>query len=436
MLHPDGTLHWVEGKGQVLYDAEGKPDRMLGVCSEITQRKQTEEAVRQSQKLESLGVLAGGIAHDFNNLLTGVIGGTSLALEGLDPQDLTSQLLKNVLEAGERAASLTRQLLAYAGKGQFVIEPIDVSDLILQSRELLSQAVPKKVQLRLQPARNLPLVYADRSQLHQLLLNLVINGAEAIGDDRIGTVQVNTAVVEVRRPEGGRSTEVPSDLGAGEHVVITVSDSGCGMDHATLARAFDPFFSTKFTGRGLGLSAVQGIVRGMKGAIQVQSTPGRGSVFTVFLPAASPRSRFVVERPNTAQKRTGAAVLVIDDESVVRETARCALERAGYSVTVAEDGAEAVRLFRACAADFDVVLLDLTMPLMSGQETLESLRAIRADVPVILSSGYSEDEASRRVGGGKLAGFLQKPYTAARLCRMLQAVLGAAGTSAAQSSLE
>lgn len=393
------------------YVGERSETLALAFITDITDRKRIESQLRDTAKLESLGVLAGGIAHDFNNLLVGVMGNASLALDTLPPDSSRIQpMLEGILKASERAADLVRQLLAYSGKGRFVIEPVDVSGLIRETADLIKTSVPKNVELRLDLRETAP-IDGDPSQIQQLIMNLVINGAEAIGD-RNGIVSVRTRVRDVESQDGEPS---------GRHIEITIEDNGCGMDEATRTRMFDPFFTTKFTGRGLGLAAVQGIVRGHRGAIHVKSEPGEGTRFTVLLPV-SPGRTAKPEQPRSGARPSSGTVLVVDDEPLVRSSARMALERYGYLVLTAENGQRGVDLFEQYASDIVAVVLDLTMPVVSGEEALRRLRSIQSDIPVILSSGYNEDEAVRRFEGLGLAGFLQKPYTAARLVEAVQAV--------------
>ncbi len=408
-------------------DDGGKIIGVSHIARDITDRKHVEKQLRQTQRLESLGVLAGGIAHDFNNLLVGILGNISLAQEGLSTNHPSRLALQNALGASERASDLTRQLLAYAGKGRFVIEPVNLSELIAEFGELVQTSIPKNVQLRLDLAAGLPLVEADTSQLQQLIMNLVINGAEAIGEDRSGAVLVTTGVQDV--DEGYLRTAMIGDIDPGRYVTLEVHDTGAGMDAATIARIFDPFFTTKFTGRGLGLAAVQGIVRGHKGTLKVYSQLGQGSTFKVLLPVTEKQAGVQPKRPSAEALAGEATVLVIDDEQVVRQTAKAMLERYGYTVLVAENGKEGIDLFRIVLDKVEVVILDMTMPVMSGEETLRNLRVIKPDVKVLLSSGYNESEAIRRFTGKGLVGFIQKPYSALHLAETVRAALHAPQTA-------
>lgn len=417
-IRKDGTL-LPALIGAVLLEG---PPRYTWVCFvvDLTERKRLEQRLRESQKLESIGLLAGGVAHDFNNLLTGILGNASLALDELAPVDPVRPILENVILASERAAHLTRQLLAYSGKGRFIIQPINLSELVREIGSLLRLTIPKKVHLRLDLDDKLPPVEADSSQIQQLIMNLVLNGAEAIGDG-IGAVVVTTGVREV--DETYTQSALRDDLAPGKYVYLEVHDTGCGMDEQTKARIFDPFFTTKFTGRGLGLAAALGIVRGHKGDIKVYSTPGRGSTFKILLPAAA-GTYVQPEREVLRQELRGqGTVLIVDDEDIVLKTGKVALERYGYTVLTAANGLEALELFREASAEILLVLLDMTMPVMSGEETLAELARIRPDVRVVVSSGYNELEAVRRFSGGGVAAFIQKPYTSAQLAAKVKAVL-------------
>ena len=384
---------------------DGRESVALAFVTDITGRKRNEERLREAAKLESLGVLAGGIAHDFNNLLVGIMGNASLALEETVPGSPARGMLRGVIEASERAASLVRQLLAYSGKGRFQIGPVDLSKLVAESAGIMRTSVAQAVKLRFELADGLPAIETDASQMQQLVMNLVINGGEAIGE-RPGTVVVRTAF----DPEPAAA------------VRLEVQDDGCGMDAATKERIFDPFFSTKFTGRGLGLAAVQGIVRTHRGSIEVQTALGRGSKFTVRLPVS-------VRKANEAGQGSAArgvgrnTVLLADDEEVVRSSAKFALEKHGYKVLLARDGDEVIRIFQRDAAEVALVVLDLTMPVMSGLETLRRLRAMRPDVPVVLSGALSDAGTIGPFRAEGAAGFLQKPYTAAQITSQVQAAL-------------
>jgi len=401
----DGTLIPVSLTVSPIHNAAGEIVGASQVVRDMTEARDLEQQLRQKQKMESLGVLAGGIAHDFNNLLTGIMGNATLAMR--ESSGPTAERLMEVLNASERAASLVRQMLAYAGKGRFVPEPLNLSAQVNAILPLVRASLSRLITLDLRLAENLPFIEADSSQLQQVIMNLAINGGEAIGESP-GTLTVATFARESDRER---------------QVVLQVSDTGAGMDDQVKTRIFDPFFTTKFTGRGLGLAAVLGIIRGHKGSISVDSERGKGSTFTVVFPATA-RQREKPGRPEAEPEVRGyGTILVVDDEELVRNMARYTLQQLGYTVAVAEDGQAAVDRFTQAPDSFDAVLLDLTMPAMNGEEVLRRLRAIRADIPIVLSSGYTEAEAMGRFESQDLCAFLQKPYTATALARKIKAAV-------------
>lgn len=403
-------------------------ERELREAALRRERRHLEEHVRHNQKMESLGVLAGGVAHDFNNLLVGIMGNASLVLDMLPESSPLAPLLDDVVLASQKAAELTRQMLAYAGKGRFVSQPTDISALVRDIADLVRTSISKKIRLDLRLEPNLPMVEADPTQLQQVVMNLLINGSEAIGD-RNGTVTVITGRKDAEGLPKSAYFNVQR-LEPGPYVFLSVSDDGCGMDEATKSRIFEPFFTTKFTGRGLGLAATMGIVRGHKGALRVSSETGHGSTFEILLPALTGVARQSVpatlpeESPLRLPPRPAGHVLVVDDEEMVRRTAKSALERYGYTVLLAEDGRRAVDVMASLSDQIGLVLLDLTMPEMNGEETFRTLRRLRADVEVILTSGYDEGQALRGFSAEEKPSFLQKPYTGDALAEKVRAVLG------------
>ena len=416
----DGSRLRVASRWALRRGSDAEPRGYLEIDTDVTEKHRIEEQLRHTQKLESLGVLAGGVAHDFNNLLTGILGNASLAMEGVPSSQPQRMLLDEVMKAAERAADLTRQLLAYAGKGRFVMRTVDLSELVREIGGLVQASIPKGVQIRLQLANGLPGIDADPGQLQQIIMNLVINGAEAI-DSEAGTVLVRTGTQTVDERYIESVSAAGDALRPGEYVCLEVHDTGAGMSEETLSKIFDPFFTTKFAGRGLGLSAVLGIVRAHKGALKVYSQPGRGTTFKVLFPASV---KTVSPPPPAARDLTGSGtVLVVDDEEVVRQIARHTLERFGYHALTADDGASAVEIYRSAPSGIALVLLDLTMPVMSGEETLRQLQLINPKVRVLLTSGFNEVETVHRFAGKGLAGFIQKPYTATALAEKVKEVL-------------
>ncbi len=418
---PYGKRIWLVSIVPLVVDGE-----LVGinkVVQDITSRRHFEEQLRQTQKLEAIGILAGGVAHDFNNLLTGILGNASLAAEMLPANSPAQPMLEELITASERAADLTRQLLAYSGKGRYLIEPVDLSRVVEEISMLVRTSIPRNVDLRLDLASDLPSMEGDAVQIQQLVMNLVINAAEAVDAGSPGRVIISTGTsgpdTRVRDTVSGET------LPAGQYVYARVEDNGHGMDETTRARIFDPFFTTKLTGRGLGLAAALGIVRGHRGAIQLTTKPGEGTTFMVFFPAAQAAvaGRIPVEEAASRSLAGSGTILVVDDEDVVRGAARSALERYGYRVLMAENGARAVELFRRYADRVDAVLLDMSMPVMDGTETIRRLRAIRPRVPVVVTSGFDEREAMRRFRGETVDAFLQKPYRAARVAEVVRDVL-------------
>lgn len=399
----------------VVYKRSDGEIRILAVTHNITEeleqqakRRDLEEQMVSAQKLESLGVMAGGIAHDFNNLLTPILGEASLGLADL-PADspLRARLIK-IQRAAERAASLTHQMLSYAGKGPLQLEQLNLTHLVDEMGRLFESAVSGRTQLEFELRPTLPAVEADAAQVSQVVINLISNASEALSDGA-GKITVRTGVIDL--PAAPSKAVFAEQFVPGTHVYIEVVDTGCGMDAATAAKIFDPFFTTKFTGRGLGLAAVAGIVRGHRGALEVESEPGIGTVFRVMFPATDGEVQQVVKRDqHVAKWAANETVLIIDDDEWVRDLATDILARAGLHVITAVDGCEGVEVFKAHADEVNLVLLDRTMPKMSGFETFQALREVCPDVPVILVSGYSEERAAANLAGAGLAGFLQKPF--------------------------
>ena len=426
----DRSVRWVHGLGHLEFGSDGRLLKMFGTIQDITERKlieadrhKLEAQVLHAQKLESLGVLAGGIAHDFNNILMTILGHAELAILRLNPASPARDNLVSIEQSAQRAADLSRQMLAYSGKGKFVVETVDLGDLVTEMTHMLEVSISKKALLRFNLAMNLPPVEVDATQVRQVLMNLVINASEAIGDNN-GVIAITTGVM---RCERGYLSDISLDepLPEGLYVFVEVADTGCGMDRDTLARIFDPFFTTKFTGRGLGMAAVLGIVRGHRGAIKVYSEPGKGTTFKVLLPTAPGHAERVrsAAAPEAPWRGNGM-ILLVDDEETIRALGGEMLEMLGFSVLTAGNGHEALDVYRTHGTEIAAVILDLTMPRMDGEETFRELRRISPDVRVIMSSGYNEQEVSQRFIGKGLAGFIQKPYNLAALGAALRQALG------------
>jgi PAS domain S-box-containing protein len=426
----DGSTIWVESVFNFLRDGTNVPTHLVGTSRDISERKKAESEnkslqhqVQQAQKLESLGVLAGGIAHDFNNLLLGVMGNADLALLSMGSMDPSREFMNDILSSAQRAADLCRQLLAYSGKGRFVVQPVDLSEVVREMTQLLDISIKKTVTVRYQMENDLPAVEADVTQIQQVIMNLVLNASEAIGDDH-GTVTITIEKHEYDQ-DYLNSLFMREELVEGEYVMMEVSDTGCGMDEHTRERIFDPFYSTKEMGHGLGLAAVVGIVQGHGGAVKVYTEKGKGTTMKVIFPSSNQDAISIQSKSETLIKNQGSGtILVVDDESMIQDFARKTLEKAGYDVLVAENGQVALELFREYGDEIRLVLLDMTMPVMGGEETYRELRKINPTVKTILSSGFNEQDATSRFVGKGVAGFIQKPYRVADLVGMIQQTIG------------
>jgi PAS domain S-box-containing protein len=433
VVHPvSHDVIWVICNSHRVHADNGELEHVLVSFQDITDLKASDEdrrslqaQIQHAQKLESLGVLAGGIAHDFNNLLMTILGNTDLALHDLSPVSPVRPHIQEIDGAARKAAELAKQMLAYSGRGHFVVAPLDLSEIVDEMAFLLESSISRKVNLKADMERNLPAIHADAAQIQQIIMNLITNASEAFEEDELGVISVSTGVQECSRDYLADSY-LDEKQAPGPYVFLEVKDSGCGMDEKTQASLFDPFFTTKFTGRGLGLAAVLGIVRGHNGAIMVDSEPGMGTTFRVLFPALD-TDAITPTAGHDLQKQddwTGTGtVLVVDDEKNVRMVAVQMIERLGFETLEASDGQEAVEVFRKHADDINCVLLDLTMPRMNGGEACLEILGIRDDVAIVLSSGYGRSELLERFDGYGLAGFIQKPYKLAKLRKILQEVL-------------
>ena len=405
--------------------------RLLAVVRDITDRKrrqaeqrEMERRVNEARKLESLGVLAGGIAHDFNNLLMGVLGNATLALGQMKRGTAGWDELHEIERTARQMADLAQQMLAYSGRGRFVVEQVDLEETVRRALPLLGSTLGRCARLETDLAGVDCRLRGDAGQVRQVLLNLVKNAADALPEGG-GVVHIRTAVLE---PEEVAAIEPVTDWlpPGGRCCCLEVNDDGQGLSRRALSRIFEPFYSTRPGGRGLGLSAVLGIVRGHEGTIAIDSEPGRGTRVRVLFPLEE--TRLPADRISGSQTVPFAGegtVLVVDDEEVVRTTVSRFAERMGLRAITADGGPEAIKVFAAQGDGIDLVLLDMTMPGMDGRETLVELRAIRPDVPVLLSSGYSEEEALSVFEEDQLSGFLQKPYSIDQLAATLRRALPA-----------
>ena len=433
---PDAAFH-AHMEGTIIATSLGRPQRdnqplLLLTITDISERKRAEERrlqlerqMQQTQKLESLGVLAGGIAHDFNNLLTIILGNTSLALDDLPPLSPAGESLLTIEKTSLRAAELCRQILAYSGKGRFVIDDIRLGNLVGDMFSLLQSSISKKATLNLNLKEPLPPLHGDPGQIRQVIMNLVTNASEAVGD-RGGVITISTGLMQCSR-EYLCEPYLYENLAEGLYVWFEVSDTGTGMDQETQRRIFEPFFTTKFTGRGLGLSAVLGIVRGHKGALKVYSKPGKGTTVKVLFPALA-EGKFSAEQGGAPKAGTwswkgAGTILVVDDEESVRTLGTRMLERIGFKVLVAADGQEALDIYRKRRDEIALILLDLTMPGMSGLETFQAIRRMQPDLPIIVTSGHDADDVAHQFPPGTIAQYFQKPYSMSELRGVVQSVI-------------
>lgn len=414
-----------------IHNGQGEAHTALGLAVDMSDYRRTEEDQRRllgqmqhAEKLEGLESLAGGVAHDFNNMLVGVLGNADLALMDLAPLSPARASVEQIKTAAIEASELTRQLLAYAGKGHFVIELVNLNNLVEGISQLLRASVSKKVILDYDFAEDLPPVEVDTSQIRQLLVSLATNASDAIKGES-GRITISTSEITASDEELA-STYLDDDLPGGDYVCLEVADTGPGMDEATVERIFDPFFTTKEMGRGIGLASVLGIVRGHKGAITVHSEIEKGSAFRVLLPASGKELRTeeqITGRHGHDSDEATETVLIVDDEETVRTVTSTMLSRHGYTVLTASDGMKGVDIFRENADQIDVVLLNMTMPELSGPEAYKMMKEIDSKVKVILCTGFGEQDSKKSFANHGLAGFIQKPFEMDALLGLLKEVL-------------
>ncbi|MFZ0390342.1 MAG: PAS domain S-box protein [Calditrichia bacterium] len=412
-LRKNGTVFPLEIGLNPVVAAKGT--EIIVVVVDITLRRKLEEEqkildkrIQRSQKYESLSVLAGGIAHDFNNLLTGVLGNADLALLILPPESTVRDYISSIQKSALRAADLSKQMLAYSGQGNFIIQPLDLNKIIEEMTHLLRVSISNKTVINYKLYPGLPAVEGDVNQIRQIVMNLITNASEAIGD-KSGIITINTGAMEC---DVQYLTELSLDkqLEPGIYVYLEIADTGCGMNKETQARIFDPFYTTKFSGRGLGLAAVEGIIRNHGGAIKVYSEINRGTTFKLLFPCSAREAvKFTEESVDFSKLKGEGKVLVIDDEDTVRALARKTLEGAGFQVITSNDGREGLKIFNELQHELTLILLDLVMPHLHGEQVFQKVHRARPEIPVIIMSGYHEQEISNRFTGRQIAGFIQKP---------------------------
>ena len=437
---PDGTVSHVVMAATPLHDAEGKTVGYVGSITDVSELKaaevehlRLEARLQQARRLESLGVLAGGIAHDFNNLLVGVLGNAALALGELAPDSAARRSIEQVELAARRAAELTRQMLAYSGKDRPVAEPVDLAELVRELVALYDAAIGADIVLRLELPVGLPAVDGDATQLRQVVMNLIVNAGEAMAG-RPGVVTVELGLVDLG-VAALRLLDAGTEIAAGRYLALRVTDTGSGMDVATRARIFEPFFTPKFTGRGLGLAATLGIVRGHGGGLEVETAEGRGTTFTVYLPSAAggapvaggASAAGAVPPPPVAARLTGT-VLLIEDDDGVRSVAQRILETAGLEVVAVVDGAAAIEAVAADPGHFAAVVLHYAAPVLAGAELVAALRERGVAAPLVVTSGRPLEVEALLPAEQGVVGFLQKPFGQAELVAAVRDVLERSGS--------
>jgi two-component system cell cycle sensor histidine kinase/response regulator CckA len=418
ITRPNGDVRIVSCTSEVSVDEQGSPTRLFGACQDITDSRRAQQEDLARHKLESVGTLAGGIAHDFNNLLGGVLAHAELALAGSASEYYPNEELTAIRNVAIRGSEIVRQLLTYAGKDSEVLGFVDVSWIVGEMLELLKVSVSKRATLVTDLCRDLPSVRASATQIRQIVMNLVTNASEAIADND-GVIRVATACVI--QPRDATAAKGPAD---GCYVQLEVSDTGSGMSQEMLAKVFDPFYSSKGAGHGLGLAVVHGIVRTLGGSIHVSSEPGQGSIFRVVLPSAGTTVEAtrdpIADREEAACPSRQSVVLVVEDEDPLRQAVGKMLQKAGFAVLEAADGDTALDLLCANVGEIDLILLDMTIPGASSHEVLAEAVKARPGIRVILTSAYSQEMLTPRISGPQIDGFIRKPYRLADLVQILR----------------
>lgn len=413
-----------------LHDSDGRISSCVHVARDISERKKAEEErlkleqqFQHTQKLESLGVLAGGIAHDFNNILTIILGHCYIVKEDFASEMTDKAHVQQIENAANRAADLCRQMLAYSGNSPRLNEKINLWLLVDEIVKMLQSAIKKNVAIKLDLKRDVPGISGDNAQLQQVVMNLIINAAEAIGDKK-GTIRVDLRKTIIQ--EGHSETDfMGSAIPARRYACLEVSDNGCGMDDDSRKRIFEPFFTTKFTGRGLGLSAVLGIIKSHDGVLQLTSSPGTGTTFKVYfpLPDSTDASETVLSAESVPSAKANGTLLLVDDEEVLLTIGSELLNSIGYSVLTASNGRGALDLYRERRSGIDLILLDLNMPEMGGLDTYHELRKMNPNVPIVFCSGYGVDGILKSIDADKNVGRIQKPYKLDLLRSMISKLL-------------
>jgi len=415
----DGEQYWHINRVSGIREGETISAAIL-ISTDISEQKRTEAAMYQVQKMESLGVLAGGLAHDFNNLLTVIVMQTTLALKRLPQNESVRAKLERVIDAAGRATELTKQMLNYAGRSMLDLQTFDLNELIRGNAHLFSSAIPKNIRIQSSLTESAALVSGDKSQMQQVIMNLILNAADAIQPNN-GNILIATKRQHYSRDMMANENWLGYELEDGEYILLEVEDNGSGMDAMTLRKVFDPFFTTKVTGRGLGLASVIGIIRSHKGALHLSSTLGTGTKFSILLPLTTSETALVDEsKADLSFNGSRELMLVIDDEEMVREGIADLLTDANLRVMTAATGKEGIQKFCQHANDLSLVILDLAMPEMNGEAVFRQLQQIDAAVPVMIMSGHGKDEMLERIRAVKHVPFIHKPPTSNLLLQTVQ----------------
>jgi signal transduction histidine kinase/ActR/RegA family two-component response regulator len=420
-------MYWEFASISPIVDSAGRITHFLAVKEDITHRKHLEESLRQAQKMESIGVLAGGIAHDFNNILAAIMLHLGLLLGSPLMDKETESALKNLMANAKRAANLTRQLLMFCRKSVLDIKVLDLNDVVSQLLKMMARLIGEHITIRFTPLPGLPAVEADSSMVEQVIMNLALNARDAMPKGGELTIRLFPLQVDAERIRGGFEA-LPGDF-----VCLAVSDTGCGMNEATLSRIFEPFFTTKEAGKGtgLGLATVHGIIAQHRGLVEVESAPGKGTTFRVLLPATRSQPPPALQ-PLGDIRRGSEGILLVEDEASLRRAASMGLRALGYRVLEAEDGPAAIRTWREKSGEVDLLLTDMVMPgEMTGLDLAGRLLMEKPGLKVIISSGYNSDMAGQAMTGTTGVGFLQKPYEIAALARTVRECLDGARTAPA-----
>ncbi|NLW68037.1 MAG: PAS domain S-box protein [Bacteriovoracaceae bacterium] len=440
IVRPDGAIRWIRLKASPVIDHEGNTVMLSGITEDITETKHAEqdkkiyeERLARAQKLEAIGTLAGGIAHDFNNILSIIIGYTELALDEAREDGTVERCLKEVLRAGDRAKDLVDQILTFSRQARTEKKPVHVQLIVKEAMKLLRSSFPSTIAITLDIDPNTPAVFADPTQIHQVVMNLCTNAYQAMLDSG-GTLAVSMAPVEMNEA----CAQLAPRISAGSYLKLTVSDTGHGMSKETMRRIFDPFFTTRAIGRGtgLGLATVHGIVSDLSGAISVSSTPGKGSIFEVYLPAFHVGHEEKTDHEHPPHPGNGERILIVDDESALLMLARNMIEQMGYSVTVSSSGSEALQVFSRDPDAFDLVITDQTMPLLIGIDLTCKLLAIRNDIPVILVTGCSEAVSPEQARKKGVKVYLEKPFTRKALADAISRALSTGPVHASETRVD